>query len=431
MDRPPGNPAGARSRSRVDRARGGQPAARSPAAAGGPLRPGGADLRAGRRPPPLDRADAAASAGPGAARLRERLIRRGVTAGAVGAVLAASTAGARAAVPAALAARRSPRRRAARPRSTAAALSADIIRSLLMTRLKIAAAGLLAARSLSAIAPARGRRPSARSARHRDDLAGRRRDEAAPGRRRTQHPRPRHPPTDRGPRPGRRSAGPAGGRRRRAGRRPRSGDRAGPRDDQRAGRPVHPADPPLAAQPGARRGAPGPLGGRVGAGVRARLGLGRACARRPGRGDDPAGGGRPADRGRIVDLEGRPVVGARIKVATIWFAREGGLSAWLDRVRNDGVDGNPGRAWYPLPGAIEAGTDPDGRFRLAGIGRDRLAELFVSGPTIATAQLYAANRDGPAVRVTGTTGVTAKHPGRPTMPAASSTPPSRPGRSRA
>src|SRR5438270_159458 len=41
---------------------------------------------------------------------------------------------------------------------------------------------------------------------------------------------------------------------------------------------------------------------------------------------------------------------------------------------------------------------PDGRFRLAGLGRDRLAQLLVSGPAIATAQLYVANRDGSAIR---------------------------------
>jgi hypothetical protein len=52
-----------------------------------------------------------------------------------------------------------------------------------------------------------------------------------------------------------------------------------------------------------------------------------------------------------------------------------------------------------LPGAIEVRTGPDGRFRLAGIGRDRLAEILVSAPTIATAQLYVANRDGAAIRV--------------------------------
>ncbi len=47
-----------------------------------------------------------------------------------------------------------------------------------------------------------------------------------------------------------------------------------------------------------------------------------------------------------------------------------------------------------MPTTIAATTGVDGRFRLAGIGRDRIAELFVSAPTIATAQLYVLNRDG-------------------------------------
>ena len=52
-----------------------------------------------------------------------------------------------------------------------------------------------------------------------------------------------------------------------------------------------------------------------------------------------------------------------------------------------------------MPTAIDAATTgPDGRFRLAGIGRDRIAEMLISGPTIATAQLYVLNRDGPAIR---------------------------------
>src|SRR4051794_4731495 len=41
---------------------------------------------------------------------------------------------------------------------------------------------------------------------------------------------------------------------------------------------------------------------------------------------------------------------------------------------------------------------PDARFRLTGFGRDRMAELVVSGPTIATTRAYAMSRDGYEVR---------------------------------
>ena len=73
------------------------------------------------------------------------------------------------------------------------------------------------------------------------------------------------------------------------------------------------------------------------------------------------------------------------------------LGRWLDQVRDRGVQ-------YPWSGLVSsptnqtATTDRDGRFRLTGVGPDQLAEIFVSGPTIATAELYAMSRDGDEVR---------------------------------
>src|SRR4051812_46647557 len=48
------------------------------------------------------------------------------------------------------------------------------------------------------------------------------------------------------------------------------------------------------------------------------------------------------------------------------------------------------------PGPATTGTD--GRFRLPGPGRDRVASLRISGPMIATGTLYALGRDEPEVR---------------------------------
>ena len=103
--------------------------------------------------------------------------------------------------------------------------------------------------------------------------------------------------------------------------------------------------------------------------------------------------------GRIIDLEGRPVVGAGVKVECVWFSKDGKLSDWLARAADSGGRG-PWQGLDQLPTALTVTTGDDGQFRLGGIGRDRLAELIVSGPTIATAQLYAMNREGAAITST-------------------------------
>ena len=109
----------------------------------------------------------------------------------------------------------------------------------------------------------------------------------------------------------------------------------------------------------------------------------------------------PPIEGRIVDLEGRPIAGVAVRVERLWFDREGKLSDWLAQAAQYGAEG-PWRGLENLPVTIKATTDVDGRFRIAGIGRDRMAELIVSGPTITTAQLYAVNRDGEAIRTVTT-----------------------------
>jgi RNA polymerase sigma factor (sigma-70 family) len=130
----------------------------------------------------------------------------------------------------------------------------------------------------------------------------------------------------------------------------------------------------------------------------------------------PAGTG-PGIEGRIVDLEGRPVAGARVEVTDLWSAPDNNLGRWLDQAQDRGVDHpseglSPGGKVFPLPTTSRgrsrdssrfkampaATTSPDGRFRLAGVGPQQLAGIHVSGPTIATARLYVMGRDGADVR---------------------------------
>ena len=156
-----------------------------------------------------------------------------------------------------------------------------------------------------------------------------------------------------------------------------------------------------------------PLGRRHGPGVRSRLGLGRPRARRlQGEVTIRLVEDGPPIEGRIVDLEGRPIAGARVNAGQVWFARDGKLSDWLARAEDGGV-GGPWQGLDSLPTTITATTGDDGRFRLSGIGHDRIAELVISGPTIATAQLYAVNREGPTIR-TANPGATTRQQSRTT-----------------
>ena len=79
----------------------------------------------------------------GRSRLRERLTRRGITARSLGAALATSAAGARAAVPPALVRSAVAAAAGGTASATAAALTATLIRSMTMTKLRVAAMSLL------------------------------------------------------------------------------------------------------------------------------------------------------------------------------------------------------------------------------------------------------------------------------------------------
>ncbi len=200
-------------------------------------------------------------------RLRDRLIRRGVTAGAVGVVLAGSTAGAGAAVPAALARAAVAAAAGGASSATAAALTTIIIRSMLMTKLKIASAVFLAAITLATAGVV------AVGALWPDE-----------------------------PKPATRPPGVTCSHRRRA-------------------------NPPLDAMPEPPA---------------------------------PAAAG-PGIEGRIVDLEGRPVAGARVEVTDLWSAPDNNLGRWLAQVQDRGVSHpseglSPGGMVGPLPATSRGRT---------------------------------------------------------------------------
>jgi RNA polymerase sigma factor (sigma-70 family) len=97
--------------------------------------------------------------------------------------------------------------------------------------------------------------------------------------------------------------------------------------------------------------------------------------------------------GRVLDPDGRPVAGARVTVTGVSEDPKG-LGSYLDAVRK-GTFGYPfARGWAGrLAGqpAVRT-TGADGRFKLAGVGRERIAYLRVEGPGIATADLQVMTR---------------------------------------
>jgi protocatechuate 3,4-dioxygenase beta subunit len=84
--------------------------------------------------------------------------------------------------------------------------------------------------------------------------------------------------------------------------------------------------------------------------------------------------------GRVIDLEGRPVVGVAITVGRL---EQSELNTWMAKAKQ-GISGHYERDLAPeaLDGPIAATTDKDGRFRLDGFGRDRVVMLRLRGDNI-------------------------------------------------
>ncbi|WP_165234385.1 sigma-70 family RNA polymerase sigma factor [Aquisphaera insulae] len=127
----------------------------------------------------------------------------------------------------------------------------------------------------------------------------------------------------------------------------------------------------------------------------------------------------PPIEGRIVDRAGRPIAGAAVKVESLWYGANGtldpvetgDLGPWLRDIRSPepgkgdmphmiyGGDPRLQPIGLPAAGFVPAATDADGRFRIAGIGRERIVTLKVSGPGLATTSVSAIGRDEPDIRI--------------------------------
>jgi hypothetical protein len=107
--------------------------------------------------------------------------------------------------------------------------------------------------------------------------------------------------------------------------------------------------------------------------------------------------------GRILDPDGKAVARAKIRVTGLSAPRGDDLDSYLQAVRKENYGYAFARDWTgPLPGqpaVLSPGAD--GRFSLAGIGRERLVRLHVEGPAIATADLEVMTRAAKTVQAAG------------------------------
>lgn len=111
--------------------------------------------------------------------------------------------------------------------------------------------------------------------------------------------------------------------------------------------------------------------------------------------------------GRIVNIDGRPVKGARVRVDRVWHNTENNLDTWEQAAKKKEADFYSLRNFTPeshngpqMPSVIpDVHTDADGYFTLRGIGQERVAKLLVSGPGIEARMISARTRQGEKIVV--------------------------------
>jgi hypothetical protein len=105
--------------------------------------------------------------------------------------------------------------------------------------------------------------------------------------------------------------------------------------------------------------------------------------------------------GRVLDLEGKPVAGVSVRVRNYHPGSDGDLKAWVDalQAKKEVSVSQLGRMnpAYQLGLAQPVITGADGKFRLTGVGAERVVALRFEGPTIAISEVYVITRPCPTV----------------------------------
>jgi hypothetical protein len=110
-------------------------------------------------------------------------------------------------------------------------------------------------------------------------------------------------------------------------------------------------------------------------------------------------------RGRLFDPQGQPLVGATVTLKMLSIPANRDLDEFLGTINSPDRRPNYERIFeYPafFPGVTtRAVTGADGRFKLEGLGRDRIAQLGIKGPGIANASIKVMTREDHDFRVGG------------------------------
>jgi protocatechuate 3,4-dioxygenase beta subunit len=114
-------------------------------------------------------------------------------------------------------------------------------------------------------------------------------------------------------------------------------------------------------------------------------------------------------QGRVLDLQGRPIGGVRVRILDLKTSSKPDLGPFLAAVKanKDGIDvlerdfldrslHQPDQVIPGLPAHVT--TDRDGRFRITGIGRERVLAVVFEGPTIETREARIVTRRGPTLQ---------------------------------